>query len=182
MTAFETKVCIALRQLRMDRHRIDERDSQLKAERKEIERKIGECGDGTPKKRKDLCERLHDIDVERKGLREDRKYTDIQVYSTIGEADQGKMFDGDVQPSAAPVLALREGVTRETLIVELGIAESIQRVLLDAGYHTVANLEDRKIGHGGARGRLTAIKGINAASEHAINEALYGDSTIEDNS
>ena len=181
MTAFDTKVCVTLRQLRMDRHRIDERDCQLKAERKEIERKIGECGDATPKKRKDLCERLHDIDVERKGLREDRKYTDIQVYSTIGEADQGKMFDGEAPP-AASVLALREGVTRETLIVELGIAESIQRVLLDAGYHTVSNLEDRKIGHGGARGRLTAIKGINAASEHAINEALYGDSTIEDNS
>ena len=181
MTAFDTKVCVTLRQLRMDRHRIDERDCQLKAERKEIERKIGECGDATPKKRKDLCERLHDIDVERKGLREDRKYTDIQVYSTIGEADQGKMFDGEAPP-AASVLPLREGVTGDTMIVHLDISEDIKNTLLKAGFHTVANLEDRKIGFGGARGRLTAIKGINAASEHAINEALYGDSTIEDNS
>ncbi len=84
--------------------------------------------------------------------------------------------------SAAPVLAFRDGVTRETMVVDLDIDEGTQRILLEAGYHTVANLEDRKIGHGGARGRLTAIKGINAVSEHAINEALYGQSTVEDDS
>jgi hypothetical protein len=72
-------------------------------------------------------------------------------------------------------LSFKEGVTRDTAIRDLVLDEGTKAALVIAGYTTVGELEDRKIGPMGYPGRLTLIKGINGMRERLIEEALYAD-------
>lgn len=184
----------------MDRHRIDERDAELKAEAKEVEAKIGELGDRSEKRRKELCERLFDIRAERKRIREERKYTDVQVYSTIGEADQGRIFGGDDEEDPTPAmetpsptatepdiaLPYANGVTADTPLDGVrGMPMRLVAAMNRAGFRTVGELEARTLGPHGKPGPLTLIRGINPTDARAIECAIYDmgpepESTVND--
>jgi len=71
-------------------------------------------------------------------------------------------------------LPFAKGVNRDTAIVLLPLEDRVKTALVDAGFLTVGQLEDRSIGPNGANGRLTAIRGIRPTDEMAIERVIYG--------
>lgn len=67
----------------------------------------------------------------------------------------------------------KPGVTRDTAIVLLALPDNLKTALVDAGFLTVGQLEDRAQGFNGGRGRLTRIKGVDPKGEHVIENAIY---------
>jgi hypothetical protein len=57
-------------------------------------------------------------------------------------------------------------------LAEHAVPQSAIDALFKAGYHTLGDLEDRKIGPNGAPGRLTLIKGIKPQAEMKIEDAI----------
>lgn len=74
-----------------------------------------------------------------------------------------------------------DGIDRDTAIVLLPLEDRVKTALVDAGFLTVGQLEDRNRGHNGGCGRLTTIKGINGQQEAAIERVIY-QMTVNDDS